>query len=165
MTKIILSMLMLFSSNGHLQQDTCTCKKSATKTISEGADERRVEDHVYKELYGQITALGDNSFPIDNILVEVYDHPEAALDSSINTGLNGKQETKQRKLASCRTGEDGMFCFKGIKPGKYEIRLIDDGALNRTSGPWDNNSWFITLDPRDPKSINKLIEVYMDLRI
>ncbi len=58
-----------------------------------------------------------------------------------------------------------MFCFKGLKPGEYEIRLIDDGALNRTSGPWDNRSWFITVNPRDPESVRKMIELYMDLRI
>jgi hypothetical protein len=156
---------MLLCSNGYLRQATCKCKKPVTKTASEETDERRVEDYIYKELYGQITALGDSTFPIENILVEVYDHPEVTLDRSINSGLNGKQEIKQHKLASCRTGKDGTFCVKGIRPGKYEIRLIDDMALNRTSGPWDNRSWLITINPRAPNSTKKMIEVYMDLRI
>lgn len=163
MAKLIFSVLMLISSSGYLQQDICKCKKPNTRPISEEGDERNVEDYIYKELHGQITALGNETFTIENILVEIYDRPEVALDPSINTGLSGKKEIKQRKLASCRTSKDGVFCFNGIKPGKYEIRLIDEAL--RTSGPWENRSWFITLNPRDPRSTGKMIEVYMDLRI
>ncbi len=90
MTKIILSILLLIYANGYLQQDTCKCKKPIAKPVPEESDERRIEDYIYKELYGQITALGDSTFPIENILVEVYGHPEVALDPSINSSRSSR---------------------------------------------------------------------------
>ena len=164
MLTILLSFLILSGSGDYWQQNNCTCKKLITTSVSE-EDDKRVEDYIYKELSGQITALGDSTLPIENILVEVYDHPEIALDPSISSSLS-KKKIRQRKLASCKTRTDGMFCFKGIKSGKYEIRLTDlGGVFERLAGPWENRSWFITVDPRNSQSVKKLIEVYLDLRI
>jgi hypothetical protein len=158
----ILSALVIIASALGLPEDSCRCKNLRVASLSEDTGSKTVEDYIYKELSGKVHALGDGA-PIGGILVEVYDHPEVALDS-YGKLLKGKVR-KQKKLSSCRTSKEGTFCFSGIKPGKYEIRLTDDRSADRASGPWEDRSWFIILNPRHPKSTKRIVELYMDVRI
>jgi len=162
MTKIILLGLLIINSGGYLTHDSCKCRKPQAKPVAEEDEDKGDEDYVYKRLYGQVTGgLG----PLEGILVEVYNRPEVALHPSMYSGSDVKKEIKQRKIASCKTGKDGMFCFKGIKPGKYEIRFTDVGYPARNSGPFDKESYFITLDPYHPESTDRMIEVLMEFAI
>ena len=109
-------------------------------------------------MYGQVSSLGNKPEPIENMTIEVYDHPEPAGSSS------SMSRVTQRLIAACKTDKHGMFCFQGLPPGKYEIR-ISDRERYRTAGPWEDVTLVVTLDPRKRRSTNKLIETFLQFRI
>ena len=55
--------------------------------------------------------------PLENALVEVFDHPEYLL----KTGTEAKPPD-QHRLRACLTSADGRFCFENPPSGKYELR-------------------------------------------
>jgi protocatechuate 3,4-dioxygenase beta subunit len=139
--------------NVYPQQERCKCKLPKVKPNAEEDDPEK--EYIYKKMYGQI-ATG-NGEPIEDMTIEVYDHPEARTDSS-------KSKVKQKLVASCKTDKNGMFCFGGIKPGKYEIR-VSDRETNRKWGPWEDVILLVSINPKHPQSTDKLIKTYLQFRI
>ena len=166
MTKSIVALFLFVTLGGLWPEDECNCRKPITTRATEGeeeTDEARDENRIYKELYGQVADI--NGKPTAGILVEVYDHPEVVTDESARKRL-AAGEIKQRKLASCKTGKEGVFCFEGIEPGKYEVRISDVNAeRSSSSGPFEDASFVVTVDPYHPESVDKMIEVFLSLRI
>lgn len=39
---------------------------------------------------------------------------------------------RPRRLAACVTSEDGKFCFRHLRPGKYELRTSSKPGVNVT---------------------------------
>ena len=76
-----------------------------------------IERSTYRRIEGVVVDYSDE--PMDGVLIEVYDHPEfnPALQRD---GAGGKGE--QRRISGCKTRPDGKFCFRGIGPGKYDLR-------------------------------------------
>jgi len=75
--------------------------------------------------------FGPSANPLDHVLVEVYDHPEAAAAAA--TKPRGAPETvEQHRLAACLTDSDGEFSFH-LSPGRYEVRCTKKGGWDRTS--------------------------------
>ena len=86
------------------------------------------------------------------VLVEVYDHPE------YNPSLQRYGEDKkgeQKRIAACRTGPDGKFCFRGLSRGKYDLRA--------SKVDYNFTSTMLTLNPKNPKSSNKSIKVQLQV--
>lgn len=106
-----------------------------------------MEDHpteggVVNRLVGRVQ-LPDESV-LAGALVEVFDHPELEVE-------------KRTRLAACRTGENGMFQFKGLSPGRYEIRAsYSRGGLNA-------GQTMVTLAPTYKTASGKEITVQLEI--
>jgi hypothetical protein len=88
--------------------------------------------------------------PLDGILVEVFDNPEALLE--VGADLMSL-ERKQKRVAACKTGNDGRFSFDFIPPGKYEVRYSAQG--------FETKPVFITLKPFSKRASRKKLKVMM----
>jgi hypothetical protein len=94
------------------------------------------EENSYRQLRGTIEmSVGG---PLKDALIEVFDHPDYLLDLS-HTGREGRPE--QKRLAVCRTTADGKFCFRGLPPGKYELR-------SSVNTGWDVTHVYVVLDKK-----------------
>ncbi len=85
-----------------------------------------VEKETYRKLEGTVVGMGDSRL-IEDALVEVFDHPEYLL------GENPLADhPEQKRVAACHTSADGKFCFRGLPPGKYELRSSLESGWNIT---------------------------------
>ena len=76
--------------------------------------------------------------PLPGALVEVF-----VSEGHVPSGSDEKSE--QKRLAACKTAEDGKFCFKSLPSGRYEIRSsIDTG--------WDVTHAVVTVDTKNGKT-------------
>ncbi len=64
--------------------------------------------------------------PLEHVLVEIFDHPEYLLS---DRSLQPATQVTQKRLAACLTSA-GKFCFRDLRPGKYELRSSLDGGWN-----------------------------------
>jgi len=88
----------------------------------------------YRQLYGQVEG-GAGALP--GVLVEVFANPEYLLGDPLKFNT---EKQNRRRIAACLTAEDGRFCFRELKPGKYELRA--------SLGPgWDVTQVYVVLDP------------------
>jgi hypothetical protein len=85
------------------------------------------EENSFRKLEGRVQMSGDR--PLENALVEIFDHPDYLLDTS-HSRSEGPPE--QKRLAACRTAKDGKFCFRNLPPGKYELRSSMGSGWNVT---------------------------------
>jgi hypothetical protein len=68
-----------------------------------------------KTLRGMVVlGFATPEIPKDGVLVEVFDHPELAIEGN-------PSRTGQKRLKACLTEKDGSFSFD-LPPGKYELR-------------------------------------------
>ncbi len=81
----------------------------------------------FRKLQGRVQMFDDR--PLENALVEIFDHPDYLLDTSHSRG-DGPPE--QKRLGACRTTGDGKFCFRDLPPGKYELRSSMGSGWNVT---------------------------------
>jgi protocatechuate 3,4-dioxygenase beta subunit len=80
----------------------------------------------YKLVHGVVRDANDE--PLADVLVEIFDHPEwIVLDYP-------RSRVEQRRIAACKSGPDGSFCFDNIPTGKYELRVSKDVAWNPSHG-------------------------------
>lgn len=154
MKKAILPLILLTSLSAYPQKQSCKCRPPQPPP---SYDDNSDKEYIYKRMYGQVSSLGSKPEPIENMTIEVYDHPDPAGSSS-----NISRAT-QRLIAFCKTDKNGMFCFSGIPPGKYEIRISD--REYRKAGPWADVTLLVTLDPRKRRSTNRLIKTFLQFRI
>ena len=104
-----------------------------------------------KEIRG--TVYEETGQPANGALVEIFTHPEYLLQVR-SIGIKNEDEPQQRRIATCRTGPDGKFCFRNLAAGKYELRSsIDSG--------WDVTSIYVVVDPSKGKQ--KVMRVDMHL--
>jgi len=95
----------------------------------------------------------------EDLLVEVFDNPDYLLCEWKPHNPNRctmKPSGDQRRLAACRTGKNGEFCFDNIPAGSYELRVSK-------SQEWSPTHVYLTIDPQDPKSTNKPLEVSLQI--
>ena len=117
MNEILLALLLAISSRPALTSSECAVAKTAEHTY--WTHMYLVDE--YPEplpfLHGIVKAAGAEDTTLDGVLVEVFDHPEIALQT------HGSQTGKrQKRLGACITGKDGRFSFDP-KAGKYELRF------------------------------------------
>lgn len=94
--------------------------------------------------------------PLNNALVEVFNKPEYLL---VEQPVNKRGRSNQRRVAVCRTGLDGRFCFFGLPAGKYELRSSSDD----TGTGWNASQVYVIVNPRTRRK--KQLNVEMTLGI
>jgi hypothetical protein len=154
MNALVLAFLLLLPA-GFPAKHNCGCVKAKrNETTRQWGNEHIVlVDHKpYRQIQG--TVFIGNKEKIENALVELFTHPEHLLLSTYVEREEAK--SKQRRLAACKTGADGRFCFKNIPAGKYELRMSVTYGINLSST-------YLILAPKNRKSSRKQLEVYLSV--
>jgi hypothetical protein len=130
----------------------CQCKHpDKGETTHWGGNEMVVfaEKNPHKQLRGFVQMPSGQ--PAEGALVEIFTHPEYLLSNLPNAT---RDRPEQRRVAACRTGVNGRFCFRGLAKGAYELRSsIDSG--------WDVTHIHVLVDPQNGGADN--IKVMMHL--
>jgi protocatechuate 3,4-dioxygenase beta subunit len=69
-----------------------------------------------------------NELSVGGTLIEIYDNPELDFE-------------QRKRIGVCVTDESGRFCFRGLAPGKYELR-------GSCSSGFDAGHTIVTLAPK-----------------
>jgi hypothetical protein len=124
----------------------CKCgvpdKREATRW---GGNEMIVvkEKSNFRKLEGIVEMSGDR--PLENALVEVFDHPDYLLDTSHSRSAGPPE---QKRLAACLTAKGGKFCFRNLRTGSYELR-------SSIGSGWNVTHIYMVLD-KHSKQVEKL---------
>jgi hypothetical protein len=127
-------------------QSVCQCKAAGIyETTRPGADEliTIVESKPRKSIAGIVNDV--NGQPLKGVLVEVFAH----------TRKNADDEGRKR-LIGCTTDGGGRFCFRNVPAGKYYVLFSLDGG-------WKHTSFLVVVAPGNRKSVNRGIEVWMQV--
>jgi hypothetical protein len=125
----------------------CVCTKPGpTETTHWGGNEEIVfkEKMVYRSLRGVVQSGGR---PIRDALVELFDRPDYLLDPK-----RREEKAKQLRIAACKTGEDGKFCFRNVHRGRYELRASVDSG-------WNVSHIYVIVRPDSQRASRASIEV------
>jgi len=106
----------------------CQCIPASTEKTTWGGNTNVVlkEPRPMRSVQGFVKDRVDK--PLTGVLVEVYDHPEIALQNP------SPDRTGQKRIAACLTSETGLFSLD-VVPGHYELRFSKSGGWNVTSVP------------------------------
>jgi hypothetical protein len=110
------------------------------------------EVRTYRLMRGVILDQRDSG--INNVLVEVFDHPEWLL---LPYPQFKEAQLKQRRIAACKTGRNGRFRFAGLPDGKYELRASIEG------GGWDVTHVYVMIDRNHRQGSKPRLSVEMHL--
>lgn len=138
----------------------CDCRAvTANETTRVGGNESVVykESRIHRRVQG-VVRMPLNELQED-VLVEVFDNPDYLLCPFLPNNPNRctmKPSGDQRRLAACITGKNGEFCFDDLPAGNYELRVSKDQG-------WNPTYVYLTIDPQNPKSTNKPIEVPLQI--
>lgn len=152
--RLLIVGLTLISLAQHLGAQDCACVALKRDEITRRGYSAEVvveERKIYRRLRG-VVRFPQQDDPVENVFVEVFTSPEKWLSSSPNHVRRAK---KQHRVAACKTGSDGKFCFAGIAKGRYELRLSLDGGFSITH-------MIVKLDPQNRKSTRKPIEGFIN---
>ena len=125
----------------------CECKRPAiNETTHKGGNEvvTFMEREPYRKLRGVVRDVNDQ--PVCDVLVEVFDKPDW-----IARGYS-RPPFDQKRLAVCKTGDDGSFCIDSISAGKYELRASKDTA-------WNPSHVYVIVGPRNQNSRTKRLVI------
>jgi protocatechuate 3,4-dioxygenase beta subunit len=128
--RIAVLLLTAFSLSYSMPQK-CKCQAASPDATTSWGQENLIikNESAVNSLKGEIVG-GYRDEPMDGVLVEVYDKPEALLMDAMERQA---RKPSQHRVAACVTGANGEFCFPGIPPGKYELRCSKPGGWNVTS--------------------------------
>jgi hypothetical protein len=72
--------------------------------------------------------------------------------------LPPRKEVKEekRRIKVCTTDEKGHFCFRKVPAGRYEILFSSDGG-------WKHTIVSVLVAPNNPKSINRKLDVWLQV--
>ena len=128
----------------------CTCTRLPKEEATHWGGNMRVEieqkNHV-KILRGVVT---NNGTPLQGVLVEAFTNAEHARQPSNRT--QGKPN--EHRVAACKTGPDGKFCFRSLPSGVYELRSSVDSG-------WDVTFLNVVVDTKAGK--DEQIDVVMQV--
>jgi len=155
----ILILLPIFLLSVFLQTKTCTCVKPADgeTTYWSNGEVSMKDDKIYKALHG-VVQYSDGK-PMPGALVEIYDKPENVLRSW--DGLKQKP-IRQHRIAVCKTGIDGRFCFAGIASGKYELRISKSSEM---CCAWNPVRAYVIVNSRSKNSTNAELKIEMQVSL
>ena len=122
---------LMFGFTGTLVLGDCRCERVLEgETTHWGGNEAIVDEQkpTLKVVQGVVENAG---MPLRSALVEVFVGWKYA-------------PTGKKRVAACKTAEDGKFCFTNLRSGKYEIRSsIGKG--------WDVTHVLVTVDIKNGK--------------
>ena len=149
MSFVTLLVLMWISSSP--QQSTPACKLAKDAETTYWGHERVLLSGEAKVNSIQGKIFEPNDDPMADALVEVFDHPGVA-HQTLDAEIRAK---KQRRVAACKTGQDGRFRFRGIPPGKYEVRVSKIG--------FDPTSAIVAMKARPQRRTHSEIRIGLQL--
>ena len=132
----------------------CNCQ-ATTESTRTGANEWVVyrEPIVHKKAEG-IVELPSPDLQQD-LLVEILGQPDY-LNCEWRANNPNRCSTAppvtQRRLAACKTGKDGKFCFDNIPAGSYELRISKDQS-------WSITHVYLVIDAKDSRASSIPIRV------
>lgn len=144
--KIVPALLMCCLSWTTYAQSVCECKVAGlNETTRPGANEliTIIESKLRKSIFGEVN--DETGRPLRDVLVEVF-----ALSTK-----RADNEQKNRIIA-CTTDEKGRFCFRKVPAGKYEVLCSFEGG-------WKHTSVNVLIAPKNRKSVNQKIEVWLQV--
>jgi len=147
-TLVLLFSFILFLQESHGSRCLCAASNEPTR---DGANENLViaESEKYRQLAGVVQDL--NGQILSDVLVEVYDKPEYLL---LKYPESEEKKKAQRRLAGCVVGADGKFCFRGLRPGKYELRFSKAGG-------WNHTQVYVVIAAAKQKASKRSLEITM----
>lgn len=158
-TGLILFAVCLVAS---MHAGKCDCRAVASNETTRVGGNEWV---VYREPGVKRRIQGVVSMPLkelhEDLLVELFDKPDYLLcewKPDNPDRCTTRPPDDQRRLAACRTGKDGKFCFDNLPAGTYELRISK-------SQEWSPTHVYVVVDPKDPKSTNTPIEVSLNIGI
>ena len=86
-------------------------------------------------------------------LVEVFTHPEHLFIKDYRESK--RAEAKQRRVAACKVGINGEFCFSDLPAGKYELRISREGFKVACIS--------LMIAPKNRKSSGRQIKVTLEI--
>lgn len=101
-----------------LSLQDCNCKPVEKNRQAEKAWMSEVLAGEQKVAIVSGRVIESNRDSLAGVLVEVLRKPLPVKGKSVK-----KVSGVPVRVAMCETAEDGRFCFKGLKTGKYELRL------------------------------------------
>ena len=145
---VLLLSLILFLQGSYGSRCRCAASNEPTR---DGANENVVivEPEKYRQLAGVVQDTRGQILP--DVLVEVYDKPEYLL---LKYPESVEKKKAQRRLAGCVVGADGKFCFRGLQPGKYELRFSKAGG-------WNHIQVYVVIAAAKQKASNRSLEITM----
>jgi hypothetical protein len=140
----------------------CDCTRVTSKETTRLGGNEWI---AYKEKgeYRRISGVVQMRLPElrENILVEIFDRPNYLL-CNWRPGNPNKCSTNppehQRRIAACRTGKDGRFCFGYLPVGTYELRVSKDQG-------WSPTHVYVVVDPNSRKSAKRGLQVSLNIGI
>ena len=149
MKQLPIVMLLLSSLGVSYHQNDCPCvAPEPNETTHQGGNEviTVIEKKTYKSVRGVVRNV--NGEPMEGVLVELFDKPEWIRKD------HSSSPEDQNRIAACKTGPDGKFCFENIPAGEYELRGSKDSG-------WNPSHILVKVDPYDPKASDKGIRLQM----
>ena len=125
-----LILILLIPASNAVPGEKCRCVPAPLNEATHYGGNRLIVFHEtksYPSLQGVV--LDQSGAEMQDVLIEVFDHPEWLL---LGYPEFEKARQKQRKIAACKTGADGRFCFAGLPHGKYELRCSFGPGMNGT---------------------------------
>lgn len=160
--KYIIAILILISPSCILMsKGSCKCFPVTSEEVTQWGGNHWIvlkQAGTYKSLRGTVMMWFDGE-PMDDALVEIFDKPDYLLCEWKPNSPNcctTNPPAEQHRVAVCRTGKDGRFCFTKIPTGKYELRVSKDKE-------WNVVHAYVVIDPNSRVSRNKGIVVKMDI--
>ncbi len=114
---VVSTFLLLLSGSIHAEE--CGCKKATSTEQTRWSDNERIsiyDSHSYRQLRGTVHLSSDETHVLPNALVEVYK----------------RYDKRARRIAACITGTNGVFCFNGLRAGRYRLRVSIDSRWKVT---------------------------------
>ena len=119
------------------QQHNCACHLASAEDAPHGANESVVIiGKAVKRLQGTLSYKGGSL--VNGAVVEIYNCASSRKDARATELVSNR-----KRLAACKTGIDGTFCFQGLPSGKYVLRA----GTGKSEG-WNEVYMIITLDQR-----------------
>ncbi len=146
---LLTTLLTIMSLTISFQQTKCQCEKVSKEETTYWGWQKVIlrGETVIGKIYGQ--ALDPLDKPMSGVLVEVFSDPDVLLMEP--SPEREKRERNQRRIAACKTGQNGKFCFAGISLGRYELRCSKKG--------YDAPQMIIMLDPKTNRRSSRGITV------